>query len=72
MYVIYEKSYIDRPTGLIPNETNIGDSNSVDGIVDILKIKRNINISKRTIYRSIKEKSIINDKYYIYKIKIEK
>ena len=33
MYVIYEKNYIDRPTGLIPNETNIGDSDSVNGII---------------------------------------
>ncbi len=71
MYVIYEKNYIDRPTGLIPNETNIGDSDSVNGIIKILKFKRNINISKRTIYRAIKNNSCVEDRYYIYKIKIK-
>ena len=53
------------------NETNIGDSDSVNGIIKILKFKRNVNISKRTIYRAIKNNSSIEDRYYIYKIKIK-
>ena len=37
--------------------------------VKILETKRNIKLSKRGIYKSIKTKQPIYNKYYIYKIK---
>lgn len=69
MYVIYEKEYIDRLGVKIDNQVNIGDSSCVDGILKILETKRNIKLSKRGIYKSIKTKQPIYNKYYIYKIK---
>lgn len=71
MYVIYEKDYIDRLGKKIDNQLNIGDSDSVDGIIKILKNNRNIILAKRTIYNSIKTKKPIYNKYFIYKIKEE-
>lgn len=69
MYVIYEKDYIDRLGKKIDNQVNIGDSNSVNGIVQILKNKRKLDITTRCIYKAIKTKVPISNKYYIYKIK---
>lgn len=68
-YVIYEKSYIDRLGKLIDDEVNIGDSESVLGVLRILKNKRNVKVEKRQIYKSIKNKVLINDKYLIFKMK---
>ena len=69
-YVINEKSYIDRLGEKIEDETNIGDSESLNGILELLEKKRNLKISLRTIYRSLKHKHPIKDKYLIFKIKM--
>lgn len=68
-YVIYEKSYIDRLGKLIDDEVNIGDSESVLGVLRILKNKRNVKVEKRQIYKSIKNKVLIKDKYLVFKMK---
>lgn len=70
MYVIYEKDFIERLGVKINNQINIGDSSSVDGIVKIFELKRNVKLSKRVIYKAIKTQLPIYDRYYIYKIKI--
>lgn len=72
MYIICEKSYIDRLGDKVDDQTNIGDSDSVNGILKILETKRKLNLSKRAIYKSIKDKTPIYGKYYIYKIKSER
>lgn len=69
-YVIYEKSYIDRLGEKIEDETNIGDSESLNGVLELLEKKRNLKISLRTIYRSLKHQHPIKDKYLIFKIKM--
>lgn len=69
MYVIYEKDYIERLGKKLDNQINIGDSSSVNGIVQILKNKRKLDITTRCIYKSMKNKVPIKNKYYIYKIK---
>lgn len=69
-YVIYEKGYIDRLGEKIEDETNIGDSESLNGVLELLEKKRNLKISLRTIYRSLKYKHPIKDKYIIFKIKM--
>lgn len=68
-YVIYEKSYIDRLGEKIDDEINIGDSDSVLGILRILELKRNFKTTKMSVYRSIKNKEPIRDKYIIFKMK---
>lgn len=69
MYVVYKKDYIERFGELIEDEINIGDSDSVMGLVRYLKSK-DINIAKRTIYKAINTKKPIHDTYFIYKIKV--
>lgn len=69
-YVIYEKGYIDRLGEKIEDETNIGDSESLNGILKLLEIKRNLKITKRAIYKSMKNNRPIKDKYLIFKIKM--
>lgn len=68
-YVIYEKSYIERLGEKIDDEINIGDSDSVLGILRILEHKRNFKTTKMSVYRSIKNKEPIRDKYIIFKMK---
>jgi hypothetical protein len=69
MYVIYEKDYIDRLGNKIDNQVNIGDSDSVNGVLKLLEKHRGLKLSKRVIYKSIQKKEPIYNKYYIFKIK---
>lgn len=69
MYIICEKTYIDRLGKQIDDETNIGNSESVEGLIKKLEQYSNLKIAKRTIYNAIKTEKPIYDKYYIYKIK---
>lgn len=68
-YVVYEKTYIERLGELIEDETNLGDSDSIEELLELLRSK-DIETSKRTIYRKIKNKEPIKDKFYVYKIKL--
>lgn len=68
-YVIYEKSYIERFGRKIDDEINIGDTDSLIGVIDLLNEKRDIKTSKRAIYRSIQNKTPLKDKYFIFKMK---
>ena len=70
MFIICEKSYIERLGKLIDDEINLYDSDSVAGIQNFLKIQ-NINITKRAIYNAIKNKNLIKNKYSVYKIKVK-
>lgn len=70
MFIVCEKSYIERLGKLIDDEINLYDSDSVSGIQDFLK-RQNINITKRAIYNAIKNKNLIKNKYSIYKIKVK-
>lgn len=69
-YVIYEKSYIDRLGEKINDEVNMGDSESINGVLKLLETKRNIKVTKRAIYKSMKTNKPIKDKYLIFKIKM--
>lgn len=71
MYIICEKDYIERLGYKLENETNIGDSDTVDDLIEIIKNNRDIEIAKRTIYNAIKTGKPIFNKYYIYKIREE-
>lgn len=71
MYIICEKDYIERLGNKLENETNIGDSDTVDDLIEIIKNNRDIEIAKRTIYNAIKTGKPIFNKYYIYKIREE-
>lgn len=68
-YVVYEKTYIDRLGELIEDETNLCDSDSVDNLIKLLKAK-NIKIARATIFKAIKTKKAIYDKYFVYKMKL--
>lgn len=68
-YVIYEKSYIDRLGQLIDDEINIGEGDSVKDVVYLLKKLRNFEIKKSVVYKSLKTKQPISNKYIIYKMK---
>ena len=70
MFIICEKSYIERLGKLIDDEINLYDSDNVTGIQDFLK-RQNINITKRAIYNAIKNKNLIKNKYSVYKIKVK-
>lgn len=69
IYIICEKTYIDRLGEQIEDETNIGDSDTVKGLVEYLRSK-NIKIAKSAIYKTINTKKPIYDRYFVYKIKI--
>ncbi len=68
-YVIYEKSYINRLGQLIDDETNIGESDSIKDVIVLLKKLRDFEIKKSVVYKSIKTKQPISDKYTIFKMK---
>ena len=68
-YVIYEKSYIERLGNKIDDEVNIGDSDTINGVVKLLKSKRDLDLNERTIYRSLKSKQPIKEKYFIFRMK---
>lgn len=68
-YVIYEKSYIERLGQLIDDEINIGEGDSVKDVVYLLKKLRNFEIKKSVVYKSLKTKQPISNKYIIYKMK---
>ena len=70
MFIICEKSYIERLGKLIDDEINLYDRDNVAGIQNFLKIQ-NINITKRAIYNAIKNKNLIKNKYSVYKIKVK-
>lgn len=68
-YVVYEKTYIERLGELIEDELNLCDSDNVEELLRLLRSK-DIKTSKRTIYRAIKNRQPIQDKYFVYKIKL--
>lgn len=68
-YVIYEKSYIDRLGQLIDDEINIGEGDSIKDVIYLLKKLRNFEIKKSVVYKSLKTKQPISNKYIIYKMK---
>lgn len=70
MFIVCEKSYIERLGKLIDDEINLYDSDSVSGIQDFLK-RQNVNITKRAIYNAIKNKNLIKNKYSVYKVKVK-
>ena len=71
MYIVCEKTYIERLGKKLEDEMNIGDSDNVDELIKLIKDNQNIEIAKRTIYNAIKTGKPIFNKYYIYKIKEE-
>lgn len=68
MYVLYEKTYIDRLGKRLDDEINILDGDTIEELVRKLKAK-NIKASRRSLFYALKTKSLINGKYYVYKIK---
>lgn len=70
MYIICEKTHFDRLGRKIDDEINLYDSNNVQGLLDFFK-KQNINITKRTLFNSLKNKTLIKNTYNIYKIKVK-
>lgn len=70
MYIISEKTYFERLGKKIDDEINIYDSDDIKSLLDYLE-KRNIVITKRAIYYAIKNKSLIANKFNIYKIKVK-
>lgn len=70
MFIICEKSYIERLGKKIDDETNLYDSDNVSGIQEFLR-KQNVNITKRAIYNAIKNKNLIKNRYIVYKIKVK-
>ena len=68
-YVVYEKTYIERLGELVEDETNLCDSNSIDSLIKKLN-DRNIKVARATLYKAIKTKKAIYDKYFVYKIKL--
>lgn len=68
-YVVYEKTYIERLGEFIEDETNLCDSDSVENLIKLLKSK-DIKVARATIYRAIKNKKPIYDKYFVYKMKL--
>ena len=54
MFIVCEKSYIERLGKLIDDEINLYDSDNVAGIQNFLKIQ-NVNVTKRAIYNAIKK-----------------
>ena len=68
-YVVYQKTYIERLGELIEDETNLCDSDNVNNLIKLLKSK-DIKIAKSAIYKAIKTKKPIYDKYFVYKIKL--
>lgn len=70
MFIICEKSYIERLGKKIDDEINLYDSDNVNGIQEFLK-RQNVNITKRAIYNAIKNKNLIKNRYSVYKIKVK-
>lgn len=70
MYIVCEKTYFDRLGEKIDDEINLYDSDSIKGILEFLK-KENIYITKRAVFYAIKNKTLIKNKYNIYKIKMK-
>lgn len=70
MFIVCEKTYIERLGKLIDDEINLHDSDNVNGIQEFLK-KQNVNVTKRAIYYAIKNKNLIADRYSVYKIKMK-
>lgn len=68
-YVIYEKSYIERLGQLIDDEINIGEGDSIKDVIYLLKKLRNFEIKKSVVYKSLKTKQPISNKYIIFKMK---
>lgn len=68
MYVIYEKAYIEKLGKKLDDEINLLDGDTIEEVVKKLKDK-NIKASRRTLFYALKNKSLIEGKYYIYKIK---
>ncbi len=67
-YVVYEKTYIERLGELIEDETNLWESDSVDDLVELLRSK-DVKMARSTIFKAIKTKKPVCDKYFVYKIK---
>ena len=71
MYVVYEKSYIEKLGNRLEDEVNILDTDNIAELIKEMKEKQNVEIAKRTIYQAIKSGKPVFNKYYIYKIKEE-
>ena len=69
MYIICEKSKINRLGEEFDDEINIGDSDSVANLITLIEKIRSVKVAKRTMYTAIKTGQPIFGKYYIYKIK---
>lgn len=70
MYIISEKTYFERLGKKIDDEINLYDSDDISSLIDYLK-KQNIKITKRAIYYAIKNKTLVANKFNIYKIKVK-
>lgn len=70
MYIVSEKTYIERLGKRIDDEINLYDSDDISSLINYLK-RQNIKITKRAIYYAIKNKTLIANKFNIYKIKVK-
>lgn len=71
MYIVCEKSFVDKLGVKIEDEINIIDSDNIGELIELMKEKQKIEIARRTIFNAIKTGKPIFDKYYIYKINEE-
>lgn len=70
MFIVCEKTYIDRLGKLIDDETNLYDTDNIYRVQEFLK-KQNVEVTKRTIYNAIKTKKLIKNRYSVYKISVK-
>lgn len=69
VYVVYEKTYIERLGEVIDDEMNLCESENVYNLIKLLRSK-NIKVAKAAIYKAIKSKKPIYNKYFVYKMKL--
>ena len=67
-YVVYEKTNFERLGKLIEDEQYLLENDSINELITQLLTKFDISISRRAIFKSIKYKKPIFDKFFIYKI----
>lgn len=70
MFIVCEKTYIDRLGKLIDDETNLYDTDNIYRVQEFLK-KQNVEVTKRTIYNAIKTKKLIKNRYSIYRLNVK-
>ena len=68
MYIICEKSKINRLGEEFDDEINIGDSDSVANLITLIEKIRSVKVAKRTMYNAIKTGQPIFCFFYIYKM----